>query len=53
MTDDWTPIINDLEKRGITNYHITPANGCTMVCYSRVVAYYYVVDGEITEVVYD
>lgn len=53
MSDNWTPIINDLEQRGITAYHICPANGCTMVSYGRVVAYYYVDGDTITEVVYD
>jgi hypothetical protein len=53
MSDNWTPIINDLEKRNITTYHISPANGCTMVSYGSVVAYYYVKDNEVVDIIYD
>lgn len=42
-----------LASLGVTNYTTSPANGCTMVSYGRVVAYYYVVDDTVTEVIYD
>ena len=53
MKATWIPIIKHLETLGVTSYHIQPANGCTMVSYGRVVAYYYVVDDTVTEIVYD
>ncbi len=53
IDQNWTPIINDLEQRGITAYHLHPANGCTMVSYGRVVAYYYVVDDQVVDIIYD
>jgi 2-methylcitrate dehydratase PrpD len=42
-----------LATMGITNYTTQPANGCTMVSYGRVVAYYYVVDDQVVDVIYD
>jgi hypothetical protein len=42
-----------LATLGITDYTTSPANGCTMVCYGRVVAYYYVNGDTITDVIYD
>ena len=42
-----------LATMGITDYTTQPANGCTMVSYGRVVAYYYVKDDEVVDVIYD
>jgi hypothetical protein len=42
-----------LASMGITTYTTHPANGCTMVSYGRVVAYYYVVDDQVVDVIYD
>lgn len=42
-----------LATMGITDYTTHPANKCTMVSYGRVVAYYYVVDDKVVDVIYD
>jgi hypothetical protein len=42
-----------LASMGVTTYTTHPANGCTMVCYGRVVAYYYVNGDTITDIIYD
>jgi len=46
-------IAKHLETMGVQYWTESPANGCTMVCYGRVVAYYYVVDDEVVDVIYD
>lgn len=46
-------IARHLETLGVTSWTETPANKCTMVSYGRVVAYYYVVDDTVTDIVYD
>lgn len=42
-----------LSTMGIVNYTTQPANGCTMVSYGRVVAYYYVDGDQVVDVIYD
>jgi hypothetical protein len=42
-----------LTSMGVKHWTESPANGCTMVCYGRVVAYYYVANDEVIDVIYD
>ena len=46
-------VIDDLLKKGITNYTIQPGNNCVWVSYGRVNCYYIVRDSQIAEVQFD
>jgi hypothetical protein len=46
-------VIDDLLKKGITNYTIQPGNNCVWVSYGRVNCYYIVQDSQIAEVQFD
>jgi len=46
-------VIDDLLKRGITDYTILPGNQCVWVSYGRVNCYYIVRNGRIVEVQFD
>jgi hypothetical protein len=46
-------VVDDLLKKGITDYDIQPGNNCVWVSYDRVNCYYIVRDGQIADVQYD
>ena len=46
-------VVDDLLKKGITDYAIQPGNNCVWVSYDRVNCYYIVRDGQIADVQYD
>ena len=46
-------VVDDLLKKGITDYDIQPGNNCVWVSYGRVNCYYIVRDGQIADVQYD
>ena len=46
-------VIDDLLKKGITDYTILPGNNCVWVSYGRVNCYYIVHNGRIVDVQFD
>jgi hypothetical protein len=46
-------VVDDLLKKGITNYTMRPGNECVWVSYGRVDCYYIIRDGRIAEVQFD
>jgi hypothetical protein len=46
-------VIDDLLKKGITDYTIHPGNKCVWISYGRVNCYYVIRDGQIADVQYD
>ena len=46
-------VIDDLLKRGITNYTMRPGNECVWVSYGRVDCYYIIHNGRIVDVQFD
>jgi len=46
-------VVDDLLKKGITDYTIQPGNNCVWVNYDRVNCYYIIRDGQIADVQYD
>jgi hypothetical protein len=52
-TFDRLLVIDDLSKRGVTDYTIYPGNKCVWVSYGRVNCYYIVRDGQIVDVQFD
>jgi hypothetical protein len=52
-TFDRLLVVDDLLKKGITDYAIRPGNNCVWVSYDRVNCYYIIRDGQIADVQYD
>ena len=46
-------VIDDLLKRGVTNYTMRPGNRCVWVSYGRVNCYYMIHNGRIVDVQFD
>jgi hypothetical protein len=46
-------VVNDLLKKGITDYTIQPGNNCVWVRYGLVNCYYIVREGRVAEVQFD
>jgi hypothetical protein len=46
-------VVNDLIRRGITNYNIQAGNDCVWVNYGQVNCYYIIREGRIAEVQFD
>ena len=46
-------VVDDLLKKGITDYTILPGNNCVWVSYGRVNCYYIVHNGRIVDVQFD
>jgi hypothetical protein len=46
-------VIDDLLKKGVTDYTILPGNNCVWVSYGRVNCYYIVHNGRIVDVQFD
>lgn len=50
---DCVLVVDDLIKKGITDYSIRPGNKCVWVSYGLVNCYYIIREGRIADVQYD